>query len=189
MNRLFEVPVARKPQNADPETPRLRGDRRAVPRGGRRRSDQVALAAALERTAAKLHALTRECAPLVLVADESPDGRKAICEYLYARGFRVEDAGSGAETLVKARALRPDLILLDLTLPDIDGFEIMAQLRASPLTNEISIAALAKVAADDIRQRAIKAGALMFIPKPCDLSMLTVFVAAACRLLPPVAQT
>jgi CheY-like chemotaxis protein len=180
--------VTSKPQNAELEPPRGRGDRRAVPRGGRRRSDQLALQAALEGTVEKLSALTREHAPLILVADELPDSRKSICEYLFARGFRVEEAGTGTETLVKARALLPHLILLDLALRDIDGFEVMAQLRASSSTHAIRFAVLADVPADSVRQRAIAAGAVVFIPKPCDLSVLTVQIAGACGLILRAAQ-
>ena len=178
-----------KRQNADLETPRPRGDRRAVPRGGRRRSDQVALAAALEGTVAKLLTLTREHAPLILVADECAESRKTICEYLFTQGFRVERAATGTETLVKARALLPDLILLDLAVHDIDGFDIMAQLRASSSTHDIGIAVLADVPADAVRQRVMAAGALVFIPKPCELAVLTVQVAGACGLILRAAQS
>jgi CheY-like chemotaxis protein len=100
----------------------------------------------------------------------------------------VEEAGSGTETLVKARALLPHLILLDLALHDMDGFEIMAQLRASSLTHDIRFAVLAEVPADAVRQRVIAAGALVFIPKPCELPVLTVQVAGACGLILRVAQ-
>jgi CheY-like chemotaxis protein len=137
---------------------------RGAPRGGRRRSDHVALRAALDRDAAELRALTPPYAPLVLVADDFSDGREMICEYLSFRGVRAEPASSGTETLAKASALAPDLILLDIGFPDIDGFEVMARLRASPATTGIQVAVFTAHAMDNIRERAMHAGAVMFIP-------------------------
>jgi CheY-like chemotaxis protein len=173
--------MSRKRKSVETNAERPRGDRRAAPRGGRRRPDQVVLGAALEKAAAELKTLAPDRAPLILVADDFSDGREMICEYLCFRGFRVEQASSGTETLEKARALAPDLILLDIGMPDLDGFEVMARLRAVPATSGISVAVFTAHAMDNIRQRVIQAGAVMFIPKPCELELLAVQIAHACR--------
>src|SRR4051794_5642435 len=147
-----------------------RGDRRGTPRGGRRMSDQVAVSASLERTTAYLH----DRAPLILVVDDFSDGREMICEYLGFLGFRVAYACSGAETLVRALELRPDLVLLDLQLRDMDGFEVLARLRAAPEGEALNVAVFTAHAMDTVRQRVMQAGAVMFIPKPCELQSLAV---------------
>src|SRR4051812_10702663 len=141
-----------------------RGDRRSAPRGGRRSSDQLALAAALETTRAELRALTPRGAPLILVVDDFTDGRELTYEYLAFLGFQVEQASTGAETLIKASALRPHLILLDLALPDMDGLDVIARLHDSVETSTISIAVFTAHAGNAVRQRAMQAGAVMFIP-------------------------
>ena len=67
--------------------------------------------------------------PLVLVADDEPRITKLVSIALGEEGFRVVTAGSGEEALAKAEEVRPDIVLLDIVMPDIDGIEVMRQLR------------------------------------------------------------
>ena len=68
--------------------------------------------------------------PLVLVVDDYQDAREMYAEYFKASGFRVAEARTGIEAVAKARELLPDCILMDLSLPGIDGWEATRQLKA-----------------------------------------------------------
>ena len=67
--------------------------------------------------------------PLILVADDEPRITKLVSIALGEEGFRVVTANSGEEALQKAEEVRPDIILLDIVMPDLDGIEVMRQLR------------------------------------------------------------
>jgi len=67
--------------------------------------------------------------PLVLVADDEPRITKLVSIALSEEGFRVITAGGGEEALMKAEEVRPDIVLLDIVMPDLDGIEVMRQLR------------------------------------------------------------
>jgi two-component system KDP operon response regulator KdpE len=67
--------------------------------------------------------------PLVLVADDEPRIAKLVSMALIPEGFRVASAGSGRDALAKAEEIRPDIVLLDIVMPDLDGMEVMRRLR------------------------------------------------------------
>ena len=77
--------------------------------------------------------------PLVLVVDDYQDAREMYAEYLKASGFRVAEARTGIEAVAKAREVNPDCILMDLSLPGIDGWEATRQLKADPSTRHIPV--------------------------------------------------
>ena len=105
-------------------------------------------------------------APLVLVVDDYPDGREACAEYLAFAGFRVTEAGTGEEALAKSFAEQPQVILMDLSLPDIDGWECMRRLRADERTHAALILAVTAHALDEYARSAREAGADGVITKP-----------------------
>lgn len=80
--------------------------------------------------------------PLVLVVDDYQDAREMYAEYLDFSGFRVDQATNGAEALDKAFALLPDVILMDLSLPIIDGWEATRRLKGDARTKHIPVVAL-----------------------------------------------
>jgi two-component system, cell cycle response regulator DivK len=80
--------------------------------------------------------------PLVLVVDDYADAREMYAEYLEFSGFRVAEATNGAEALEKAFELLPDVILMDLSLPVIDGWEATRRLKADERTRAIPVVAL-----------------------------------------------
>src|SRR5580765_3622396 len=80
--------------------------------------------------------------PLILIVEDFDDAREMYRDYLEFSGFRAETARDGREAIDKARALQPDLILMDLSLPGIDGWEATRMLKASPETRQIIIIAL-----------------------------------------------
>jgi two-component system, cell cycle response regulator DivK len=106
-------------------------------------------------------------APLVLLVEDFVDAREMYRDYLEFSGFRVETAGDGREAIDKARACRPDLVLMDLSLPGIDGWEATRILKEDPDTRDMPIVALSAHAMAPEGQRASDAGCDGFIAKPC----------------------
>lgn len=105
--------------------------------------------------------------PLILLVEDYADAREMYRAYLSYAGFRVETAGNGFEAIDKARALLPDLVLMDLSLPALDGWEATRQLKQDELTTRIPVIALtAHTLAADV-ERARAAGCDGFIEKPC----------------------
>ena len=105
--------------------------------------------------------------PLILLVDDFEDAREMYRDYLAFAGFRVETACDGREALEKARALSPDLILMDLSLPVVDGWEATRILKADPATRHLLVVALSAHAMNADGDRARAAGCDGFIPKPC----------------------
>jgi two-component system cell cycle response regulator DivK len=106
-------------------------------------------------------------APLVLVVDDYSDAREMYCEYLQFSGFRVAEARNGLEALEKAFELVPDLILMDLSLPTMDGWEATRRLKADARTKLIPVVALTGHALAGYSDGAKKAGCDAFVAKPC----------------------
>lgn len=105
--------------------------------------------------------------PLILVVDDFDDGREMYAAYLRFAGFRVEEAADGNEALAKSFELHPDLILMDLSLPGIDGWEATRLLKNDERTANTPVVALTGHALDGHSQRARDAGCDDFITKPC----------------------
>src|SRR5438045_6834404 len=80
--------------------------------------------------------------PSILVVDDAEDGREMLVEYLAFRGFHVVEAQNGTEAIEVARRVRPHVILMDLSMPVVDGWEATRQLKADPLTKDIIIIAV-----------------------------------------------
>ena len=108
-----------------------------------------------------------EARPLVLLVEDYEDAREMYRDYLEFSGFRVETARDGHEALDKARSLHPDVILMDLSLPGLDGWEATRILKSSPDTQDLRIIALSAHALGPEGERARIAGCDGFIAKPC----------------------
>jgi len=111
--------------------------------------------------------MTSELSPLILVVDDYQDAREMYAEYLQYSGFRVAEAKNGNEAVAQARSLRPDLILMDLSLPGMDGWEATRVLKADEETKDIPIVALTGHALAGASEGARKAGCDSFVTKPC----------------------
>jgi two-component system cell cycle response regulator DivK len=105
--------------------------------------------------------------PLVLIVDDVDHGREICAEYLEFRGFRVATAADGQEALDKAFALLPDVILMDLSLPILDGWEATRILKADERTRHIPVVALTAHALASAHDRAKEAGCDSVVTKPC----------------------
>jgi CheY-like chemotaxis protein len=111
--------------------------------------------------------MTEPIAPLILVVDDYQDAREMYAEYLQFSGFRVAEARNGSEAVEQAFALGPNLILMDLSLPGMDGWEATRRLKADDRTRHIPIVALTGHALAGASDGAKKAGCDSFVTKPC----------------------
>jgi CheY-like chemotaxis protein len=111
--------------------------------------------------------LDQQPSPLVLVVDDFQDNREMFAEYLAFSGFRVAEAATGREALDRAFELLPDLILMDLSLPEIDGWKATRFLKSDPRTKQIPIVALTGHALAGHSREARDAGCDSFLTKPC----------------------
>lgn len=104
--------------------------------------------------------------PTILVVDDEPDAVDLVEFNLKSSGFQVKSASDGAEALSKARAVLPDLIVLDVMLPELDGFEICKILRRDTNTAGIPIIMLTAKAAEIDRVLGLELGADDYLTKP-----------------------
>ena len=111
--------------------------------------------------------MTQPDAPLILVVDDYQDAREMYAEYLQFSGFRVAEARNGNEAVAQAFSLRPDLILMDLSLPGMDGWEATRVLKADDRTKHIPVVALTGHALAGASEGARRAGCDSFVTKPC----------------------
>jgi two-component system cell cycle response regulator DivK len=105
--------------------------------------------------------------PLVLIVDDFQDNREMYAEFLTFSGFTVAEATTGHEALARAFELLPDLILMDLSLPGLDGWEATRRLKADERTRTIPVVALTGHALAEHSRDAHDAGCDAFITKPC----------------------
>jgi two-component system, cell cycle response regulator DivK len=104
---------------------------------------------------------------LVLIVDDFADNREMYSQFLEFSGFRVAEAQNGHEALEKAFALRPDLIVMDLSLPGLDGWEATRRIKADERTRATPVIALTGHALAGHSKGAMDAGCDAFITKPC----------------------
>ncbi|WP_051243926.1 hybrid sensor histidine kinase/response regulator [Azohydromonas australica] len=109
-----------------------------------------------------------ESAPRVLVVEDNPDGLQMLVSLLQALGLRVAWAADGAEALRQAQAFRPQLVLLDLGLPGLDGYEVARRLRADPGHAGTALVALTGWGAESDRRRTAEAGFDAHLTKPVE---------------------
>jgi two-component system, cell cycle response regulator DivK len=108
----------------------------------------------------------------LLVVEDNEASRDMLGRRLRRRGFDVSVAADGAEGLERARSLRPDLVLLDLSLPVLDGWTVARRLKDDPATASMPIIALTAHAMAGDRERALAAGCDDFATKPVDFEAL-----------------
>jgi two-component system cell cycle response regulator DivK len=103
----------------------------------------------------------------VLIVDDFEDNRQMYAEFLTFSGYQVLEATDGAEAVAKAKELGPDLVVMDLSLPIMDGWEATRRLKGDPQTRHIPILALTGHSFDGHSQEARDAGCDGFLAKPC----------------------
>jgi len=110
--------------------------------------------------------------PLVLIVEDERDLRLLYAEHLTTSGFDVIEAGNGADAIDSASVHQPDVVLMDLSLPVVDGWEATERLKADARTSHIPVVALTAHDGAGELERATRAGCDWFVPKPCPPNAL-----------------
>jgi len=117
----------------------------------------------------------------ILVVEDNPMNMELVCEVLEAHGYEVWQATAATEALKHLTTGRPDLILMDVQLPGLDGLALTRRLKQDPATRGILVVALTAHAMKGDRDRILEAGCCGYIPKPIDIKELTTQVARFLR--------
>ena len=118
--------------------------------------------------------------PAVIVIDDDADARRIYSEFLRAKGFTVFTAPDGRTGLTKTVELLPDVIVLDLAMPKVDGWTVLKHVRESSLTAHIPVVVVS--AMSDVRDAAFDAGCDAYLMKPCGPDVLYLQLRALMRL-------
>jgi len=108
----------------------------------------------------------------ILIADDNPASRELIREVLEMSGYDVLEAADGEDAVRQARAGVPDLLLVDIQMPRLDGYSVLRELRADPGLSRLRVVALTAFAMQGDRDRALQAGFDGYITKPVEIASL-----------------
>jgi CheY-like chemotaxis protein len=108
----------------------------------------------------------------VLVADDNPAGLELVRESLKDYTSAVIEASNGREALERIRSSRPDLVLLDIQMPEMDGYQVVRAIRVDPALKDVRVVALTAFAMEGDREKALEAGFDDYITKPVTVSKL-----------------
>jgi CheY-like chemotaxis protein len=104
----------------------------------------------------------------ILIADDNIPNVELLDAYLSGRNYEIETAGDGVETLEKVKSFAPDLILLDIMMPKLSGFEVCGKLKNDPQTKEIMILMVTALSELGDIERAVNAGCDDYLSKPVN---------------------
>ena len=102
----------------------------------------------------------------ILVVEDDPDNRRIVAKTLAVEGYEIVEAADGLQALAQAHAEHPDLVLMDLALPNLDGWEATRRLKSDPATRLIPVIALTAVAMRGDEEQARAAGCDDYLSKP-----------------------
>ena len=119
----------------------------------------------------------------ILVVDDEPDITALVAYHLARAGYRVSTAATGAEALKAAREERPDLVVLDLMLPGVSGYDVLAEMRTREETRDVGVILLTARREEADRIRGLSLGADDYLTKPFSPQELILRVAAVLRRL------
>jgi two-component system, NtrC family, sensor kinase len=119
---------------------------------------------------------------LALIVDDDPSDRYIMSYYLSHEGYKIESAANGEEALDKAQRLTPDIIMLDVYMPGMNGIEICRQLKSSEETRHIPIIAVTGMVDSKIKLECLEAGADNFISKPVNMAEMLIKIRNLVRL-------
>lgn len=118
-------------------------------------------------TSAETSEAASSALPLVLVVDDFDDNRELYASVIAEAGFHVETATNGQEALDKIGSQRPAVVIMDLSMPVLDGWEATRQIKANPASSDIVVIAVTSHATNYGLQRATEAGCDAVLTKPC----------------------
>ena len=116
--------------------------------------------------------MTTKASSTILVVDDYQDNRTLLSAWLRAKGYKVVEAADGREGLLQANRSNPDLILMDLAMPELDGVEATRQIRQRNVFARTPIFAISAYATHDVKDDALAAGCNEVFAKPLDLDSL-----------------
>ncbi|OZH55153.1 hypothetical protein AFK68_06400 [Hydrocoleum sp. CS-953] len=117
--------------------------------------------------------LQKQTPPLILLAEDNEANITTVSSYLKAKGYRIILAKNGDEAIAQAESQNPDLILMDISMPNKNGLEAMEEIRQTPHLVNVPIIALTALAMTGDRERCLAAGANDYLSKPVKLKQLT----------------
>jgi two-component system cell cycle response regulator DivK len=106
---------------------------------------------------------------VIMIVEDNPDSRALVGKVLRARGYRIIEAVDGEEALLKVAEERPDLMLMDISIPKLDGLEVTRRIRKQEGGKDIPIIALTAHAMQGDREKALAAGCDGYISKPISV--------------------
>lgn len=116
-------------------------------------------------------------AKIVLIVDDDEHLREILATMLRFNGYEISEAATGAEAVNKAISDKPDLILLDIYLPDMKGPEVARAIRSNPTTAHIPIIGCSAFLGSEYRKEALEAGMVDYLVKPISLETITAKIA------------
>jgi two-component system cell cycle response regulator DivK len=102
----------------------------------------------------------------ILVVDDHEDNRQILRVLLASAGYVMIEAQNGEAALAAALSERPDLILMDIQLPDLDGYEVTRRIKSNPRSHDVPIIAVTSYALSDDERKALAAGCIAYVAKP-----------------------
>lgn len=124
-------------------------------------------------------------APLVLLAEDESANVETFSSYLEAKGYRLLLARNGQEAIALACSEQPDVILMDIQMPGIDGLEAIQQIRQQETLRQVPIIALTALTMDGDRERCLEAGANEYLGKPVKLKQLDTLIQSLVNSVQP----
>ena len=114
--------------------------------------------------------------PFVLIVDDFEDNRLLYATVLVDQGYRVAEASNGAEAVALIDTDKPDVVIMDLSMPVMDGWEATRLIKSNPRTHDVVVIVLTGFSASDERARAMAAGADAFCTRPCEPAALCALI-------------
>ncbi|MDP9238716.1 MAG: response regulator [Chloroflexota bacterium] len=119
---------------------------------------------------------------LILIVEDNEKNMKLVRDILQFKGYRTLEAGTAHDAIALATEHLPDLILMDIQLPDMDGDKALAKLRGEPATAALRVVALTAFAMRDDRERFLALGFDDYLTKPIDVRQFPEFIRQQCEL-------
>ena len=119
--------------------------------------------------------------PRVLIADDNVQGAELLEAYLSDTGYELRIAADGEQTLQQVKSWQPDVILLDIMMPRISGFEVCKRLRADPASQDVAVCMVTALDQPSDMERAVEVGADEFLSKPINKNELLLRVRSLLR--------